>query len=1382
MVADAPIRTLDYAPDLFVNREEEVRLILDQARGLAAGARPASPAITFTGERGMGKSWLLRHLQHRLRQELPALAVVHLDLRRLNPATVAQALQAFGRQLPEPAEIAAASLPEMSRALIESARRRLEDRPLVLLLDHVFEWDRELLPQLEDYLLGPLAIEPRTLLVMAGRGREYSWRTPELRSRPLSLPPFHPEDTARQIERQAPQPRLPAAEVHQLGGGYPLSNYFLATLGLADGVEASVQEILQAVPAGERAGLRERLEALCVLKSFDEERLKVMLAEYYEDRAYLDWSYAQAKQVREQLVRLGYAQWREEEKGYVLDHAIQTAIAAALRHGGPPGAQKWARLHGEAARLFETWASTYPEAEVQLRQQMEYHLGESYRTARAVPRLVGRHAERQAISEAIAARAEDSLVYIWGPGGIGKSRLAGEILSQYADQADRFLVASEIIDVYHTFHRTPAGLAAAIQRVLAPDGAGFEHYRAERRTAEEAYVKSGWRRAPEAMLRALIDDLRALTRTRRLILVLDTAEMLFYEDPAANALGQPATHLPGLEWLFTRLLPEVQNAVIILAGRTEPDSVRQRLRLALERKRFVPLELKGFSQAEVGEYFAAEAEMADKDGDDNLALWIRAVSAEQQQHVFRLLSDRDAAGQWLGVPPILLALLIDYLAVFGRLPYAEPAASQPESAEIDADRAALFAKLTDVGRPAEDVIRHLARARKGMDAELLARLSGWRRRNDRPPEDPAAWDLDRARRYLDSPSVRRLSFVKIRPADRRLFLHDAIYAWREQQDWAQLDATSRRAVIHTLHEYYRARIRRAQQRVAELFQAARTRVGLPDPEEVAQAKDDEARSLVEELYYHLHGDLQEGFEKYYCYAEESLAGGDDDLLFMLGAELQAFLDQRRAELAHAQISGRPCQAVITADAVVRWVKREVHAGRHEAAVQLAERLRGEPDGALAAGDEITRLELNSWEGLARTRLGQFEEAEELLRQAVHGLTALPDSPRQKVALARAQNNRGYLLRLQGYYHAAVSSYRSALTDWRATHIESEQATTLTNIAFVRAELGEFAVAWQQAWDAREFREKRGPFGPTGLTINTLAHIKIRENNLDDAIHYAEEALRLCAQAELERGRALALTALAEAKRRISDWDRFYPLQTEWLLNEAARHAEEAVQIWQRTVTEPASLVDALIELGCAYRDLAKFLVRRGGGSAAEAAGRSRAALDRAIEIAAQNRFLHQQVNALVNTGWLDYYLGRSEEALAQLSQAEAAVPVAYRFAPGKGQPTLKASDAIFPLAAHLGKAELLRGHIAYIAFENQKDLSALARAVEHYALSLEYDALFTSGMFRDMRRGTDRMYERLKKLNDDELRFIRRAIEEMETRYRIRADTIRAFLEERALM
>ena len=377
-MAQKPVKLLKYSSKKFVNREDEIELVMKQVHALLRGDRPDARTIIFTGERGTGKSWLLAHLQ-KVKLDLSDVRTFKFNLQEYadrDPIlAVADILKRLDAAIGKRNTKLGITLADMSRNLMQDVRQSLDKQVLVLLVDHVYESDWKLLAVLEDYLLGPLAVESRVLIVMAGRGRGYPWKTPELRLKAdfVDLEPF-PDvaTTEKQLECQQKQSLPRAAEIHDLSGGNPLANFLLgAQDDLAVALNQVVEGMLDTVPDEHRGRVREHLEALSVLRAFDEERIPAMLAAYYEDEKRLKWSYAQARQVREELVKWAFARWDADEGGYVLDELTRKLLERYLETAQP---DRWEKLQQAASKLYEEWARDYPRTRDRWQQEVQYHI------------------------------------------------------------------------------------------------------------------------------------------------------------------------------------------------------------------------------------------------------------------------------------------------------------------------------------------------------------------------------------------------------------------------------------------------------------------------------------------------------------------------------------------------------------------------------------------------------------------------------------------------------------------------------------------------------------------------------------------------------------------------------------------------------------------------------------------------------------------------------------------------------------------------------------------------------------------------------------------------------------------------------------------------
>lgn len=1010
----------------------------------------------------------------------------------------------------------------------------------------------------------------------------------------------------------------------------------------------------------------------------------------------------------------------------------------------------------------------------------------SYTSIRATPKLVGRTEILKRIEEIIRDTSQSYIVYITGGGGIGKTRVVKYVLTESPKDIP-LLVASNPIDLYHAWTHSREGLINAVQMALSPDGIGFETYLRERDKLERyKYSPEELDKQRTEMVAAFVKDLNRLGKTRRLVLALDTAEKLFYEsDPVQQRLRLEEERIAILDWLLKDFMPQLNNAVILFCGRPDPGYLRQALEKVKD-KQFVLIDLQGLNEEEALAYFDAVAEASEatkKPEDIAAAKRIRLLSEGQRRAAFYCLCDYTQGGP--SVRPIWLALAIDHLVVTGK-PLPELTVTPAEARSKSEDErhdirqklgGELVKMLKENRRPAHDVILGLGWALKGMDAALLSRVIEWH-----PEQTEQALD-----------NVCDLSFIKIRPDDKRFFLHDEMYDVLQRHVLRLPEYEPRaRKTLQAILDYYKERTKEARGWIADLYRPLEERT-FPDPVKVINACASLQDALVEDLHYRLRHSPAVGFQVYFQYAEEAVSAGDESLDMQLRAELLGFLSAQDPAGTALEIDGLR-RSDVEADAAIRWIKRLIAREEHARALEMAGRLRTEAFDLIQAGGDLAKAELDVWEAQARAYTGQYEEAEQLLTTAIGTLEKMPRSLRQVAILARAYNNLGYVHRSLGRHQGAIRAYQRALPLWRLVKIESEHANTLTNLAFALAAAGEFGDAWRQGIDGLELRRRLGPRSPVGLSLNTLAHLAIEADALDDAMRYLDRALPLFTTLESRRGRGLALTALAEAKRRISTWRAYSPGKTAELLSQAAEHAEEAAKIFDE-IQEPARQVEALIEVGCAYRDWAKFRrdypdllaekekAEAKAKSLSDLTAQSQQALQQAAQIAEQLGIRYRQVDAMVNLAWLHYYVFEDEKAIAMLDKVTALIPQAYGITPYEkglgGLPILDKEKAIIPFWAQLGKAELLRGQIAFNRFarSSNKDIDALKETAEHYTLSLAYDTQFSDQEFRDMRRAMDRIYERLKPLNAAEMLVVYDAVADVEKKYNLGESRMKRFLE-----
>jgi hypothetical protein len=279
----------------------------------------------------------------------------------------------FAEELfPDLSKISGASLATLSRTVMEAAHRLLQEQVLVVFLDHAHEADWALLGLLEDYLLGPLAIEPNTLILLSGRGRLYRWKTPELglKAKFIVLKPFTEDQTGEQFIKQ----ELNVAnlqKIYQITGGNPLGNLIL---GKYDNFQAGLSHlastILEVVPEEQRDNLREYMEALCVLRVIDAYRIPKLLATYKQDPKLEDMDYNEANRVLDQIKNAGFARYDNTLHGFVMDQLVRTIFESYIKE---TELKTWKRLHEAAIDLYQYWLLRYPKGRQAWQDEIDYH-------------------------------------------------------------------------------------------------------------------------------------------------------------------------------------------------------------------------------------------------------------------------------------------------------------------------------------------------------------------------------------------------------------------------------------------------------------------------------------------------------------------------------------------------------------------------------------------------------------------------------------------------------------------------------------------------------------------------------------------------------------------------------------------------------------------------------------------------------------------------------------------------------------------------------------------------------------------------------------------------------------------------------------------------
>lgn len=387
-----------YAARLFVGREKQINKVLDKARELCQNrSEPSKGRVTiFSGEVGMGKTWLLQRIVEELdEQPYRDRLIIHtIDLSKpshshantYDPVEhLRLVMRSFGEAVLNLA-IQQETLPAASRQLIEAMNERLANRCLALFIDEIYEADWNFLELFEEYLLGPLAIDPRVLITMVGRGRRFPFSTPELRlfADSETLQPFDAGDIQALVERLNATALIDVDQIQSVSQGVPLTASFLAKhpdalhWPHARLFDTMIAYMLERAPESLRKTLRATLEALAVLHSFrDEQMIQTLLTTYAQtERGRSLLSPERALPASDDLVRMlvyqGVARYDVAFGAYVLDEHLHHLVKRFLQYC-EPDQHTWLALHRAALRLFQAWTHQYDDSKDRWIAAIQYH-------------------------------------------------------------------------------------------------------------------------------------------------------------------------------------------------------------------------------------------------------------------------------------------------------------------------------------------------------------------------------------------------------------------------------------------------------------------------------------------------------------------------------------------------------------------------------------------------------------------------------------------------------------------------------------------------------------------------------------------------------------------------------------------------------------------------------------------------------------------------------------------------------------------------------------------------------------------------------------------------------------------------------------------------
>lgn len=1005
----------------------------------------------------------------------------------------------------------------------------------------------------------------------------------------------------------------------------------------------------------------------------------------------------------------------------------------------------------------------------------------TWTSAYATTRLVGRAEELDKLAGAIDEAGErPQALFILSAGGIGKTRVLNALLKG-AETVTGVVSAGSLIDLYDTFNHSAINLIRAIVDVLPGSGAAFRDFEHEYRqliTQVTSGALGDLGRQRKEVLAHFATDLVHYAAGRRVVLFFDTAERLIAVP--GNEIGVQAEIAEAWQWL-AGAFHQWRNVTLIVAGRPDAKALTELFQHAeaidLRVETLAP-----FDEAESIAYFDAAAEAAEQAGAQRIANNLRGLPLEYRRRAFVVTGGR----------PILLALIADLSiirgpeAVAATLNAAPPLPTARGGVRLDSEvEGAIIQRLME--SPSLGVLlRQVGRLPRGAEEDLLRRLVSARGIRESELDDQLV-------------TLRLLSFVKVR--NQRYFLHDELYAILERTIYNKpADTMERHETLRLIVAYLEGQHHALLRELDEVFEVVEVdrRPDRLDRDRLARVMLRRRELLPELVYYHLRADAPRGFRHYYRYTFEAVISGDSTLDVQLQAAILNFLRDRDPD-GKAEVVDQLERELVVALAIIRPVARHLADGNYPEAIAEAQRLRAEQAGLLRSAGPAAGAVLGVWEAYARTYRSHDDDrqvAQRLLGEAITTVKDLldrndPQASRSESrrwqtigALALAHQVRGYLNRVSGAPVDAAADYQMALPLWRELKVEVNLATVLNDLGFALAEQGDTDDGRALAQEALERRRRLGARSPVGFSLNTLARIDIYSEKYSEAMIRAEQALSLFRALRHERGIVMAVTALAEATRRHSA--TAYAMSADEqarLLHSAARDAREASEL---ATNEPLRRVEALIEVGCAQRDLLRLRERapQMRENWARLADESRAALEEAAGLARKISHTYRHVDAAVNLAYLAYYLGDLEQAGKGADKALKIFPEAYVIDHATGRTSTAPGEERNQIWSQLGKLYVLFG---LIAFERLRQVSApearrrlLEASVEYFFFSLECNLRYSSA-FPGLSQSRNQIFNTLKTLGPDEREALKGMVQEIERRTAHPRSELRRLLGSRAI-
>lgn len=367
-----PLPRHTYRPDDFRNREDILKGIAEQIRLLQQGRAIKNSLILAWGVQGVGKSWLLQHLEHEYRLVAPrnssskGIFTLYADFRNFEPGpdAVARLLGGFVDSLqvrlskdisfPHSAverfqksrasSVDDRALAETFTNILDALSTRYVAVGLFDAFDTLQSHDEGFFNWFEQWVLAPWLQRDRSLVVLASRRELRQLRQFEVRRRLTKVPltPFDRSATIRQLgDEEAGTVLYPVTFGHPLTTWYvheqldagrrvdqPFDQAFVDTR--RDDVAQLLDQVIESLLQDAPPSLRPRIEAAATLRAFHIDSLRELLAGVEHDPDLSNESDVYIQAIIEEFVRSNLVRWSMQKRAYEVDDTVRRLVNRSL--------------------------------------------------------------------------------------------------------------------------------------------------------------------------------------------------------------------------------------------------------------------------------------------------------------------------------------------------------------------------------------------------------------------------------------------------------------------------------------------------------------------------------------------------------------------------------------------------------------------------------------------------------------------------------------------------------------------------------------------------------------------------------------------------------------------------------------------------------------------------------------------------------------------------------------------------------------------------------------------------------------------------------------------------------------------------------------------